>query len=127
MAKSSVFYLCLRGAVSPTTTKASYSAKSNPFLQRCKKSPIKLLLIRSVGLTCRICEEQITESVFKTACANSLVQAWSLISLFMLFARAWLVRLDFASAVCGVFASIPVVVRNVFLSFKEENVEVQAD
>lgn len=36
-------------------------------------------------------------------------------------------RKDFASAVCGVFASIPVVVRNGFLSFKKENLGVQED
>lgn len=37
----------------------------------------------AVGLTYRLWEKQITESEFKIVCANLLVQAQSLLSLFL--------------------------------------------
>lgn len=54
------------------------------------------------------------------------------ISLFLVLAWAWLLRLvqhqkNFASAVHRICYRTPVVVRNVFISFKKENLGVQAD
>ena len=76
----------------------------------------------------RLCEKQIVESVFKTVHAKLLFQAQSLVSLFLLLAWSWLVRLVCTEEISwaqSVFGSIPVVVRNVFLSFKRENLGVR--
>lgn len=79
----------------------------------------------------RLCEKQTTESELKTVCVNLLGQAqsWFYCSWYFPEPAAWvgLHQKDFGSAVHRVFYRTPVVVRKVFISFKKENLGVQAN